>query len=337
MHYTWSLILVTWELFTRVCFAEGQGPNIHILYEFPNGTWVENIAVRSNNQILVTILVPGPQLYSIDPSQPGTPPELIYEFPNATALFGIAEYEPDVFAVIASTFSLSGFTPYSGAVWKVDFASAQGSTPLISKLSDIGSINLANGMCNLPNDPGHLLIADIVAGCVYRFDVNTGDAVIAVPPSNELVADGVPNVFGPAGVDGIHVAGDQLYVANAGKSIFGRQQVNFDGTPVAGSTPTILYPAADGASNDDFALASNGNAYVVTSGGNSIVEVFADGSHRLIAGNINSTEIAVPTSAALSRAPRSNFLYVTTTGGLGVPVNGYEIIGGQVLAIDLSG
>jgi len=53
---------------------------------------------------------------------------------------------------------------------------------------------------------------------------------------------------------------------------------------------------------------------------------------------MGSTEIAEPTSAQFGRTLRDRkTLYVTTAGGLGVPVNGTEVVGGQLVAVDTTG
>ena len=52
-----------------------------------------------------------------------------------------------------------------------------------------------------------------------------------------------------------------------------------------------------------------------------------------IAGDLNSTSIAQPTSAAFGRNGDEGVLFVSTAGGLGIPVNGNEIVGGQIVAV----
>ena len=61
------------------------------------------------------------------------------------------------------------------------------------------------------------------------------------------------------------------------------------------------------------------------------------GSQRIVAGNVNSTSIAEPTSAQLGE---NGVLYVTTAGGLAVPVvvGGEDVrVGGQLVAVELGG
>jgi hypothetical protein len=83
--------------------AASSNPNTTLIYQFPNGTWIENIAVRYNNALLLTLLTM-PDLYNLDPTSSKPSLTLLYTFPNATALFGIAEYAPDVLGIAAGTY-----------------------------------------------------------------------------------------------------------------------------------------------------------------------------------------------------------------------------------------
>lgn len=89
-----------------------QSVTIYDVWQFPNGTWAENIAVRSNGQLLVTILS-SPELYEVDPFGLETP-QLLQRFPNATGLLGIVELKEDVFAVVAGNYSTATLTSTNG-------------------------------------------------------------------------------------------------------------------------------------------------------------------------------------------------------------------------------
>lgn len=315
--------------------------NTQLLYQFPNGTWVENIAVRSNNQILVT-LITTPDLYALDPDKPGSEPILLHSFVNATALFGIAEIEPDVFAIIAGTYSLeTGTTPGSFSIWKVKFDSSSEANSSVTGVSLIGPVPdglSLNGLCVLPKRPGEVLIGDINAGLVYRMDTRTGAVSVAIPANNDLVEVASGSPYGLVGVDGIHVLGDEVYVANVGKAFIGKLKINPDGSPAPGAETVIIARAGNTTGVDDFALDHKGDVFWVTSNGNSVAKTQPDGKQYIIAGDLNSTEIAEPTSAALSRdrkGKEGKILYVVTGGGALAPINGNEIVGGQILAIDV--
>src|ERR1700761_4932125 len=58
-----------------------------LIYEFENETWVENIAVRSNGKLLVT-LITAPEVWEVDPIE--STASLVYKFPNASSALGIS-------------------------------------------------------------------------------------------------------------------------------------------------------------------------------------------------------------------------------------------------------
>lgn len=68
---------------------------IRLIHEFPLGSWVENMAVRANGQLLVTMLTV-PDLYLIDPTT--NEMALVASFPEVIGLAAITEVQPDVFA-----------------------------------------------------------------------------------------------------------------------------------------------------------------------------------------------------------------------------------------------
>src|ERR1700753_501978 len=68
----------------------------YLVHQYPNGTWMESLSVRSNGLILATD-ASNPNLYSINPFHYTS--ELVFKFPNATGAVGITEVRPDVFRV----------------------------------------------------------------------------------------------------------------------------------------------------------------------------------------------------------------------------------------------
>lgn len=63
---------------------------VEIIHEFPGGTWIENLAIRSNGLILANLLS-APEIYQVDPSTHAA--VLAAKIPAATGLLGIAEIE----------------------------------------------------------------------------------------------------------------------------------------------------------------------------------------------------------------------------------------------------
>lgn len=83
---------LTWPLLYTPSLARPlRVDQVRTVFEFPKGTYVENLAVRANGQVLVTPLTE-PNLLLIDPQRRGTLPTLVYTFPEALGLAGITEY-----------------------------------------------------------------------------------------------------------------------------------------------------------------------------------------------------------------------------------------------------
>lgn len=68
-------------------------------------TWFENIAVRRNGDLLVTMLAPNASIYSIPQPLSGSSQASIINFEDANGLVGIAELVPDVFIVAGGQFN----------------------------------------------------------------------------------------------------------------------------------------------------------------------------------------------------------------------------------------
>lgn len=57
-----------------------------VIAQFPNETWVENVAVRSNGKVLVTILYPIAAVYQIEPSAKHAQPQLVANITKASCM-----------------------------------------------------------------------------------------------------------------------------------------------------------------------------------------------------------------------------------------------------------
>ncbi len=182
-------------------------------------------------------------------------------------------------------------------------------------------------------NPTTVLVADSTKGVVWATNIETGVSRIVI--SDPLM---LPTPAFALGVNGIHLHGQTLYFTNSALSLFAKIPIYPDGT-AAGSAVNISHAPAD-ASYDDFAISEHGDdAFLVTGPGNSLEEVGLGGQPQVIvAGNLNSTELAEPTSAAFGRGEgERGVVYVTTGGGLADPVNGDETVGAQLVAVDIRG
>ncbi|MCJ1385947.1 hypothetical protein MMC17_009072 [Xylographa soralifera] len=305
------------------------------VYDFLNpGSWIENLAVRSNGHILATRL-DLPQLYQFSPLVPNPEPTLIHAFSsttNFTGLTGITELagHPDVFAFIAGNFSAAAVTtePGDSAVWRVDMRQR---TPTVIEIAPIPQAAVPNGMVSLDAAENAVLISDSTLGNVWRLDLHSGLYNVAIndPKMNKIQPSDTRTV------NGIRIFGGYLYFTNSDALFLARIPIHANGT-AAGASEIVGYSVGNGMMFDDFAVDDGGTAYVATGNGNAVTQITPDGRATIIAGNLNSTELASPTSVRFGRMNQDRrTIYVTTAGGLEAPINGTVIIGAQLAAIEL--
>ncbi|GIJ91412.1 hypothetical protein Asppvi_010377 [Aspergillus pseudoviridinutans] len=288
-----------------------------------NGTWLENLAVRPNGNILATRL-DVPELWLINPSNTNTAEagSLFYTFPNATSLLGITEIDRDVYAVVAGNFSISTVTstPGSFVIWRID---ASGTAPSASILARIPDAETLNGITRFGQNL--LLITDSGKGVIWRLDMSTGLYSQALSDPTMLPAAGQPYAVG---VNGVAVRGKYVYYTSTTQMLFCRVPVD----SVAAATGPVEI-VTSGITPDDFTLERDGTAYITTNPDNGLVKVDPKGRVRLVAGN--QFTIAVGGSTAVAGSKDGSVLYVSTSGGQFSPILGKLIEPAKVVAVHL--
>ena len=305
------------------------------IYQFPIGTWLENLAIRPCGSILLTSLT-SPSIYQINPFTNPVQETLIHNFTDATWTLGITQTTPDTFYVIVANGTLQtvSVVPGSNRLYRVSFPQPFPHNPnppvevsLAATLPDAGLLNGATTFTDTK-----ILTADSHRGLIWLTNILTGDSYPAYSDPL-MLPTGPPGL----GINGIKLLSNppSLYFTNSAQAILAKIPLHANGK--AAGPAEIIAHAPPGASFDDFTFDKFGNALLATSAGNSIAEVSRNGAEKIIAGNVNSTAIAEPTSAQLGK---NGVLYVTTAGGLAVPVvvGGEPTrVGGQLVAVDLNG
>ncbi|KAL8763267.1 MAG: hypothetical protein Q9184_000907 [Pyrenodesmia sp. 2 TL-2023] len=309
---------------------------VRVVHEFPKGTFIENIALRRNNQILITLLAPRPDLYQVDPLSI-RPPILIHTFADYTGVLGITEVDPDIFYVVTGNFSLKtlDFLPGASSVFEVDFRKFNpwDKTPAaVRKVADFPNSTFLNGATLLSRDRGEILIADSGAGSVWKLNVRTGATTKVI--ADDPLLKPKPGSKPTNGINGVRIRNGVLYFTNSNFETFNRIPLNADGSAAVPAS-TI----ASGVAGDDFALDARGHAYVALTVENEVAKVEVPrGKVTVLAGSPeDQVTIAGPTSAAFGRTVLDKkSLYVVSTGGVQGYINaGNFTVGGRVSKIDL--
>lgn len=317
-----------------------------IVHQFPNHTWLENIAVRSNGDLLVTALIPNPALYQISrPASLSPSVSLVHNFTSVDGLLGISETKPDVFAVVGGNFTSPGVQVNgSFSAWKVDLSSSYGSYKHNSKDADAATVNLVtaikpaaflNGLESLLQIPTTVLISDSTLGVVWRLDTLTGRFNKALDFPEMKVA---PNASLAIGINGIRIAKDTLYWTNSFERIIYRIKIDDNGSAARGAAVEKVVHIEEAAFLDDFAIGDDGTIWAAENVGNRLWAVRRNGSYAVVEGGVGQITVAGDTAAAFGRGTKDkDTLYVVTSGAQAGPVNGTYTEGGKVVAIDING
>lgn len=302
----------------------------HTVHQFPLPTWVENLAVRSNGQLLVT-LTTTPEVFLVDPTD-ASKTVLIHHFSGISGLAGIIEVEHDIFYVAGGIFDLKTFTIEAGSyvLWEIDMTNFdKNSKAAVKKVMNLTEMGLPNGMELLSKPNRTILAADSQKGALFKIDIGTGKHEIAIDIDEMKNAE---NPMVPIAINGIKIRAGYLYWTNSSKALFCRIKINEDGT-AAGDVEIL----EEGLVGDDFCFDQKGNAWLTQNPLNTVGVVKAQGGIVTVAGKLDQLTLAGGTACQFDRKTgNEHILYVVTTGGLGGPVNGTDVEGGKITALDTS-
>lgn len=273
------------------------------VWEFPSGTWVENLAIRQNGQILVTLLNL-PDIYQVDPTL-ATPATLVYSFENYLSVAGITELGSDIFYAVVGNFSTAAITtgPGSYSVWRIDLNGfvPGGKSPPATLIADFPESIFFNGMTSLCPTSDLLLIADSRGGDIWSVNVNTGD--IEIVTTDTLME---PEATGEdIGINGVKVKNGAVYFTNTDQSLLGKVPIESNGA-VTGSASTVV---ASLVGADDFVFDAAGD---VLFAGDDELRFTAIGTSTF---TTLSNDTLLEGSTAVQFASDSSTVYVTTNGG----------------------
>lgn len=296
---------------------------------FPEGYFLENLAVRADGSVLVTTVVQKELWYvpALEPSavargaEASPVPLHTFDF----LVMGIVEAEPDVFVVCVT----DGYATHASHLARIDlngWAPGKPVTPEVIFTFD-DRVRSLNGACML--GPRVMAIADCFAGLIWRIDLADGarsakarvwleDDTMAFDPDSEVAPPPQP------GVNGVRYGAKTgyLYYTSTAQKVFMRVPVDPATLDPAGGAQFVA--AID--KTDDFCLDEDaGFAYVTRHRGNSLDRVPLTPRHgsevRHIAGDPFDPVLVGPSSAFWGRGPGEDgrVFYMTTDGGRTAP------------------
>ncbi|KAL8698279.1 MAG: hypothetical protein Q9201_006666 [Fulgogasparrea decipioides] len=295
--------------------APARASALSVVYQFQDGTQLENLASRSNGYLVLSA-VSTPKVYGLDPRARIPRAKLLYTFPEATSLTGIIEAAPDLFVVTTGNYSGFEGDPGSFCAWSIDFNTPSPSVKMITRLSDAGALN---GMTTVEGLPDTVLIADSRNGAIWRLNTKTGDHHIVI---QHVLFNSTASF--PLGINGLTSLDNTLYFTNSAQAFYGRVPVDIDDDCSATAEPEIIARAGPEVFGlDDIALDWAGRGWVATHH-HSLTEISVEGKQR----NFTHSDLAEPTSVIFGRGSKKaeRTLYVTTAG--------WGTAGGQVIAVD---
>ena len=332
---------------THEYYYPGLPLAIEIVHQFPPGTWLENLAIRPNGNILTTALS-SPELFEVD-NRGKDPIKLVHTFANETGCTGITQMGRETFYVIAGNFSLSNFTsvPGSWSVYKVKLHRHLPRSAQVSLVAKFPDSIVLNGITVLSKSKKWLLVSDSAAGVVYRLEAKTGK--IAKVLEDPLMKPDSPS---GVGVNGIRLSRDNayLYFTNSDRNILASQFIDYDGTLRA---PAKVFGTVDGP--DDFAftdvdnvvvvqnradrmgrLSDFGRAYVTLAGATSNDTKAPDGT---ASGLFGPTAVQFGKIKDRIRKSHADWMkaYISTNGGTAQYLTGNVTRGGTISIVDVRG
>ena len=307
--------------------------------EFPTQYFLENIAVRSDNSVLINV-ANKKELWYVPPADGDqvVDPVRLHTYEENAA--GVVEIEPDVFLL----FTGNVYTTHESFLHRLDLRNWTPGTPISPKVicQFPERARGLNGACLL--GPGIVLVADCFAGLIWRLDFQAH----ADQPSFQVWLEHESMGYFPGkmkpeqpGVNGIRYAAksNYLYYTATAKKLFMRVKVDPQTLAPVGSPELVVA----GRMGDDFLIDEDAQAiYLTTHRQNTIDVVSMDpglnsGFTQSIAGDPYTAQVIGPSAGAWRRGPHDlgRVAYFITDGGTASPPPDGKATPAKLLRVEL--
>lgn len=291
--------------------------------EFPPHSFLENLAVRQDNSVLVNV-ANQKQLWYVPPAAEGqtVTPVLLHTYKENAG--GIVELEPDVFMLLSGNV----YTTHECFLHRLDLRGWEAGTPIAPEMvcQFPAQARGVNGFCLIGLRVG--LVADCFAGLIWRLDfpVSGNQPTFRVWAQHESMGY-YPGKMKPEqpGVNGVRYASRTsfLYYSATAKKLFMRIKVDPKTLDPAGAPELVVA----GRMGDDFVIDEDaGVIYLTTHRQNTIDVISMDpglnsGFTQIVAGDPYTEELIGPSAGAWRRGAKDlgRIGYFLTDGGTASP------------------
>lgn len=303
---------------TSFLFAATHASKIHTVYQFPNPTWLENIAATRNNSLLVSTIGKA-EVHMINPLANPPTAHLIANLPSFNAVLGITELSNNIFAIAAGNVTPANApVPGSFSIWSVDLTSIHHAAEVV-KIADTPALSMINGLATL--DAHTLLLADSWAGNIATLNTRTGETKTWLNDTSTASNFSAPGL--PLGVNGLKVHGGFVYFSNTVQSSLNRVRVSPSGSAVG--AVQILAQGEEIGTPDDFAVLADESVVLGRPLGGEVMRVSRNGEVQVLA------DVEGVTAVAVGR--KGHVAYLSSMGGFNG--DGSVKAGGRVVAVEL--
>jgi hypothetical protein len=285
---------------------------------FPKGFFLENLAVRSDNSLLVTSLKTH-ELWYVPPAKREEHVEAASLFTFDKSPMSLVETEPNVFYI----FTTDGYATHASSMYRIDLRAWKPGQEIHPELvlNFPSAVRALNGSCLV--GPRTILVADSFASLIWRVDLSedgrSASASIWLKHYSMLYHPGEMKPEQP-GVNGVRFSKQTsyLYYTATVLKLFMRVRVDRETLAPLGDPE---YLGGD-KMMDDFCLDEDaGVAYVTTHRDNTIERMSLEPDHidenETVAGSPFDEELVGPSSGAWGRAKGESgrLAFFTTDGG----------------------
>lgn len=298
-------------------------PGITLISEWPQGSFIENLAATHDGYLLVTVYSSN-EIYQIDPQVSRSNRTLLATFPSGPT--GIAELDFNHFYINVGSIGQRN-------TWNIYALSLHPGTSSNVSQRSIVSVDSAlylNGLCVLSYEHGTLLSVDSMLGQIFKINIHTKQAEVWY--ENDLLKRRSHDVHVP-GVNGIRRCAIDgcVYLTNTDRAIILRLEVDpFDYRP-RGQLETIVRNIVC----DDFTIDRTGAIYATTHAHSSLMRLTPVKDGEYLREEIATEGLAGATSCVFGRTYQdrtrcsSIFNAIRTRGGSNRKIDRIIFIGNQ--------